>query len=119
MEDFKHLTFGEIIRQKRLSKNMTLRELARQTELSAAFISKMEVGDFRPPKAENIIKIAKILNINEDFLLQKANKISDEIQDFIFTTTRPSQLATFLRKAKEKDKHEEFWQKIEKIIKND
>lgn len=83
------MKFGEIIRQKRLSKNMTLRELARQTELSAAFISKMEVGDFKPPKAENIIKIATCLDLDADDLFLKAGKIPQDIVNLIFQHKKP------------------------------
>lgn len=38
-----------------------LREFAQKVGLSPTFISKMEVGEYKPPKEENIVKIAKVL----------------------------------------------------------
>lgn len=77
------MQFHELIRNTRLKKKMTLRELARRVEVSAAFISKMEVGDFKPPKEENIIKIATALDLNSDELLAMAGKIPNDVKTIL------------------------------------
>ena len=71
-------TFGTFVREKRLEKNLSLKNFAKMVGVSSPFISKMEVGDWNAPKEENIIKMAEILNINADYLLALAGKISTE-----------------------------------------
>jgi len=70
--------FGAFIRKERLNKNLGLREFADMINLSPTFISKMEVGDYKPPKEENIVKMANILGGDKDYYLAMANKISEK-----------------------------------------
>jgi len=67
--------FGNLVRERRLKLKIGLREFAKLLKISPAFISKMEIGDFAPPKEENIRKMAEILKIDPDELLAKAGKI--------------------------------------------
>jgi transcriptional regulator with XRE-family HTH domain len=96
-----NLKFGDFVRQTRLNLNIGLREFASQIGISATYISKMEVGDFSPPKEENIKKMANILKVDEDKLLSMADKISSDIKDII--NDKPDLYASFLRRAKPKD----------------
>lgn len=96
-----NLKFGEFIRKTRLKQNLGLREFASQVGISATYISKMEIGDYAPPKEENIKKMAAILDISENKLLSLADKISSEIKDII--NDKPDLYASFLRRAKPKD----------------
>ena len=61
-------TLGEIIRQKREEKKLLLRELSAMLEIDPAILSKIERGE-RNAKKEHIIKISKILDIDEQDLL--------------------------------------------------
>jgi transcriptional regulator with XRE-family HTH domain len=70
--------FGAFVREARLQKKIGLREFAIMMELSPAYISQMESGICNPPMENKIIKIAKTLNINADYLLALAGKISTE-----------------------------------------
>ena len=72
------ITFGTFVREKRLDKNIRLNNFAKMVGVSAPFISKMEVGDWNAPSEATIIKIAEKLNINADYLLALAGKISTE-----------------------------------------
>ena len=90
--------FGGFVREKRLKKNIRLREFSRMVGISPAYISKMEMGESAPPKEENIKKMATILNVDTDMLLAKANKISADIQAVI--VSQPSLYASLLRRAK-------------------
>lgn len=92
--------FGKFVRDRRLELNIGLREFATLIDLSPAFISKMEIGDFSPPKEENIKKMAKILKLDQDELLAKAGKISSDLQEII--STQPKLYASLLRRAKKK-----------------
>jgi len=71
-------TFGAFVREKRLDKNIGLREFAIMMDLSPAYISQMEAGICKPPKEDKIQRIAEKLNINTDYLLALAGKISTE-----------------------------------------
>ena len=71
-------TFGTFVREKRLEKKIGLREFAIMMDLSPAYISKMEVGDWNAPSEATIIKIAEILEMDKDYLLALAGKISTE-----------------------------------------
>jgi HTH-type transcriptional regulator, competence development regulator len=90
--------FGEFVRNRRLDLNIGLREFATKLDLSPAFISKMEIGDFKPPKEENIKKMAIILGIDQDELLARAGKISSDLQEII--STKPALYASLLRRVK-------------------
>jgi len=92
--------FGAIVRKQRLNMKIGLREFAEKVGLSPTFISKMEIGEFKPPKEENIIKISNVLGIDKDFLLAKANKISSELKNII--NKEPQLFASFLRRASQK-----------------
>ena len=80
--------FGEFVRNTRLDLKIGLREFALKIGISATFISKMEVGDFKPPKEENIKKMARILKVDEDELLARAGKVSSEIINLIISNPK-------------------------------
>jgi HTH-type transcriptional regulator, competence development regulator len=103
MDDRKKLLtkFGNFIRKTRLDLNIGLREFATKVGISATYISKMEVGDYAPPKEENIKKMAKILGINEDKLITMAGKIPSDLGEII--SQEPKLYASFLRRVKPVD----------------
>lgn len=112
MDDRKKLLakFGDFIRKTRLSSNMGLREFAIKVGISATYISKMEVGDYAPPKEENIRKMAKILGLNEDKLITMAGKLPSDLGEII--GEEPELYAAFLRRVKKEDV-EKFMQDLE------
>lgn len=71
-------TFGAFVREKRLEKKIGLREFAIMMDLSHAYISQMEADICNPPREDKIQRIAEKLNINTDYLLALAGKISTE-----------------------------------------
>jgi transcriptional regulator with XRE-family HTH domain len=97
--------FSEIVKEARLKMNITLRKFASEMALSPTFVSKMEAGEYDPPKEENIIKIAEFLGLDKDELLAKASKVSKDVQDKILEA--PKLYASFLRKV-DKEKIEEL-----------
>jgi transcriptional regulator with XRE-family HTH domain len=60
--------FGDIIRKKREEKGMLLRQLAAIIEVDTAILSKVERGE-RKARREQVEKIAKALELNENELL--------------------------------------------------
>lgn len=55
--------FGQIVRTKRENKRMTLQALAEACDMSIKGIEHIELGD-SDPKLTNVLKIAKILEID-------------------------------------------------------
>lgn len=75
-------TVGQIIRTKRESLGLLLRQVASYIEIDQAILSKIERNERKPTK-QNIIKLAEILKLDkEDLLVQFiSEKIAYEIAD--------------------------------------
>ena len=66
-------SLGEKIRRLRKEKDLTIEQLAEQTDSSKGYIWELENHDTRKPSAEKLIKIAAILNVDIEFLQKKLN----------------------------------------------
>lgn len=75
-------TTGEILREEREKKELLLRQVAAMLDIDTAILSKIERNERKATK-EQIIKLAKILDIKEDDLLVHylSEKILYEIKD--------------------------------------
>ena len=75
-------TVGQIIRAKRESLGLLLRQVASYLDIDQAILSKIERNERKPSK-DNIIKLAEILKLDkEDLLVQfMSEKIAYEIAD--------------------------------------
>ena len=94
--------FGQRIRDLREAKKTTdpsysLRQFALRAGISATFLSKIETGEFDPPKAEHIIKMAELLDVDADELLALADKTDPELEKII--KSEPRAMADLLRAA--------------------
>jgi transcriptional regulator with XRE-family HTH domain len=77
------MQFGERVRELRLAKNLTIRELAKKLEVNFTYVSKIEnqklsFGEY--PSEDLIRKIAKTLGGDGDELLILAEKIPKQIK---------------------------------------
>jgi transcriptional regulator with XRE-family HTH domain len=88
--------FGTLVRQLRLQKGYSLRELARRIGVSPNFLSKMELGHFPPPGQQKIVLIAETLEQNTDEMLALAGKVSSDLIEIILQ--RPNETAALLRR---------------------
>ena len=72
---------GTRLRELRESQGLLLRQVAAQIDVDTALMSKLERGERRAQR-EHIIKIANVLNTNQDDLtvLWLADRINDVIQ---------------------------------------
>lgn len=73
---------GSYIKQKRRQEDITLRQFAKQLNVSPAFICALENSKCNA-KEETIIKMAEILGEDKDYLLAQAGKVAKDIQDLI------------------------------------
>lgn len=93
--------FGKKIRELREAKlqedprRFTLRQFAVAVGISPTFLSKVERGEFDPPAADKIIKMAELLGVNADELLALANKVDPELEKII--KEQPQALPDLLR----------------------
>ena len=91
----KHL--GEIIREKRVEKEITLRRFAEMLGVSPTYVSQCEQGEGSPPTAARLLEIAKILGEDADALIAMAGRVPEDLSDII--RENPKEMATFLREA--------------------
>ena len=78
----KNNSIGEILRKRREEKGLLLRQVAALLDVDTAILSKIERGE-RKAKKEQIVQLAKILELNqEDLIIQfLSERILYEIQD--------------------------------------
>lgn len=102
--------FGEVVRNRREELKITLRQFARDIDVSPTYLSQIEQGNFSPPSEEKIRLLAKKLGLDEDEMLAMANKIPSDLKPIF--TEQPRPVADFLRTAK--GLSEEDWEKLRK-----
>lgn len=75
-------TVGQIIRAKRESLGLLLRQVASYLDIDQAILSKIERNERKPTK-QNIIKLAEILKLDEEYLLVQfiSERIAEEIAE--------------------------------------
>ncbi len=107
--------FGQVIRKRREEKKkkdprFSLRQFAQAVGISATYLSKVETGEFPPPSAENIKRMAELLEINADELLALAGKVDPDLPEII--REQPKAVADFLRTAQEHGLTEKDFRKL-------
>ena len=70
------MTFGQRIRQLRLEKRLSQRDLAKCVGVDFTYLSKIENGKVAPPSDDVIHKLAEELEASEEELLALAGKVS-------------------------------------------
>jgi len=76
-------SFGENLRQIRKDRQITQRELASKIGVDFSYISKIETGALEPPSEEIIIKISKVLEVDEETMIMLAKKIPTSYKEII------------------------------------
>ena len=74
-------TFGDIIKNKRESEGLLLRQVASALEIDQAIVSKFERGERKPTK-EQVEKFAEYYNLDKNNLV--TSWLSDKIANTIF-----------------------------------
>lgn len=111
-----NITFGEFITQKREEKDITLRELARQLEVSASFLSDVENNRKPPLTADRLEKVARIMLLSAeekttmyDLAGKQRNTVPPDLPEYIIER---DYVSAALRTARDLDAGEEEWQRF-------
>lgn len=100
------MKFGEYIKNKRLEKGISLRELASKIGISASYMSDIEKGRRNAPNKEKVDKIAEVLFYSEDEIEKlhdlagiSKNSISTDLSSYVMES---DDVRYFLRTSKNK-----------------
>lgn len=78
-------TLGEKLKKHRLEKGYSLDDLARESGTSKSYLWELENRDTRKPSAEKVVKIAEVLGVTTEYLLDEAaNFDHQQLQEAFF-----------------------------------
>ena len=82
--------FGDVIREARLriTPPLSLRKFAEKLDLAAAYVSKIESNQDRPPAADKVEKMADLLGLEKYGLLHLANRLPTMMEEAFRRDTR-------------------------------
>lgn len=83
------LPFGKRVRQLRVDKGLSLRDVASLVEIDFTYLSKIENNRTDPPSDAVIRKLAGVLDVDAEELLALAAKVSqDDLRDAVAVDAR-------------------------------
>ncbi len=93
----KQKPFGEVLREMRTAKGISLRKFAEQVGVSPTYLSQVEQNNIDPPTAERVKKMAEILGENTDELIALAGRVPEDLPKII--QKQPTHIPELLREA--------------------
>ncbi len=96
------MDFGYTLRTMRKAAGISLRRLAKQVGVSAAYLSQVERGALPPPTIARLTDIARALGVPAPYLLGLTDRLNTEILEFV---SQVPEVAGFLRVAREQGMH--------------
>ncbi|MFJ8247354.1 helix-turn-helix domain-containing protein [Peribacillus asahii] len=105
---------GELLRLKRLEKGYTLEKTAKLVGVSINYIAKLEKGENSNPSDEYIVRLAKVLGLDENSLFKSFNKIPLSTRQALHAHPHLADAFSEIANNKElsDEKKEEFLRKI-------
>lgn len=108
-----YTNFGDFIAKKRIERSITLREMAKQLEVSAPFLSDVEKDRRNPFDNDRLEKVSAILLLDEqeqslmyDLAGRKRNTVAPDLPDYIMER---DYVSAALRTARDLDAGEAEW----------
>lgn len=116
----KEQKFGQLIADKRKSRDITLRRMAEILDISPAYLSDIEKSRRNPPDIITLEKISEVLNMSQeekDNMFDLAGKDRDEVSPDLpdYIKDKPIVRAA-LRKASRKNISDEEWEEFIKKL---
>lgn len=93
----KELSVGEYVREIRERQELSLRQFAGLISKTPTFVSRFERGDDISPSEETLQTMARVLRIDADDLIFRANKVPADLPKIV--QKHPVQMAALLRTA--------------------
>lgn len=111
-----YANFGEFIKEKRIAKNIALREMANMLNISAPFLADVEKDRRNPFTMEKLIQLAKILELSKeenelmlDLAGKKRNEVAPDLPEYIMER---EYVSSALRTARDLGAGEEDWNRF-------
>lgn len=93
----KQFTFGQTLREKRLTKKLSLRKFAELVGISPTYLSQVEQEHVDPPTAERVQRMAELLGENADQLIGLAGRVPGDLPEIF--RQQPTEICELLRAA--------------------
>lgn len=93
----KRQTFGQVLRETRLAKGITLRKFAEDVGLSPTYVSQVEQENVDPPTAERVKTMAELLGANSDEWILLAGRVPEDLPGIM--QKQPTAMPELLREA--------------------
>jgi len=93
----KRQTFGQVLREARLAKGITLRKFAEMVGISPTYLSQVEQDNVDPPTAERVHKMANLLGASADEWTALAGRVPEDLPAII--QKQPTAMPELLREA--------------------
>jgi transcriptional regulator with XRE-family HTH domain len=93
----KRQTFGQVLREARLAKGITLRKFAEMVGISPTYLSQVEHDNVDPPTAERVHKMANLLGASADEWTALAGRVPEDLPAII--QKQPTAMPELLREA--------------------
>lgn len=93
-------SLGEVVRQRRLSKNLTLDQLAILIDSSKSYLSKLENNHIEKPKPSTLRKSAKQLDMEYNELVMHSNYVDKDTMSWKLPTATYYEIDSILENKK-------------------
>lgn len=91
------LSFGRLLREKRLAKKFSLRKFAELVGVSPTYLSQVEQENVMPPTADRVKRMAELLEENVDEWIALAGRVPEDVPGIIHE--QPTEMPRLLREA--------------------
>lgn len=115
------MNFGEYVKEKRMEKGISLRQLASKIGISPSYMSDIEKGRRYAPDKEKLEQLQKLLFVNEDEIQKfydlaglSRNEVPQDLPDYIINNDK---IKVLLRKTKD-SKEDDLLDNINYLINN-
>lgn len=78
-----HKTFGQMLREKRVAKGLSLRKFAEQVGISPTYLSQVEQDNVDPPTADRVKRMAELLEESVDEWTALAGRLTEDLPGII------------------------------------
>jgi len=89
------LPFGQILRAKRLEKEISLRKFAEMVGISPTYLSQVEQCNVMPPTTDRVRRMAELLGEDSDRWIALAGRIPEELSKILRES--PTEVTDLLR----------------------